>query len=47
MVLFQYNCGFDLIIEAAGSKEGLLDAIQLANPCGKIVCVGHQKTIEP
>jgi L-iditol 2-dehydrogenase len=38
--------GFDLIIEAAGSSTALKRAVELANPCGKIVCVGHQKITE-
>lgn len=38
--------GFDLIIEAAGSSSALQKAIELANPRGKIVCVGHQQTAE-
>lgn len=39
------NEGFDLIIEAAGSHMALSKAVELANPCGKIVCLGHQKTV--
>jgi L-idonate 5-dehydrogenase len=35
-----------LIIEAAGSNIALKRAIELANPCGKIVCLGHQKITE-
>lgn len=38
--------GFDLIIEAAGSNTALKRAIELANPCGKIVFLGHQKITE-
>lgn len=38
--------GFDLIIEAAGSTTALKRAVELANPCGKIVCIGHQKSTE-
>lgn len=38
--------GFDLIIEAAGSNIALERAVELANPCGKIVCIGHQKITE-
>jgi 2-desacetyl-2-hydroxyethyl bacteriochlorophyllide A dehydrogenase len=41
----KYNEGFDLIIEAAGSPAGLSRALELANPCGKIVSIGHQKTV--
>jgi len=37
---------FDLIIEASGSPVALQRAIDLASPCGRIVCVGHQKTLE-
>lgn len=40
------NRGFDLIIEAAGSASTLQKAIQLANPCGMVVCIGHQKDIK-
>lgn len=38
--------GFDLIIEAAGSRFALQKAVELAKPCGKIVCVGHQKKVD-
>jgi len=38
--------GFDLIIEAAGSNIALKRAVEVANPCGKIVCIGHQKNSE-
>jgi threonine dehydrogenase-like Zn-dependent dehydrogenase len=43
-----FNSGevFDLIIEAAGSNIALKRAVELANPCGKIVCLGHQKITE-
>ena len=37
---------FDLIVEASGSPLALQHAIELASPCGRIVCVGHQKTLE-
>lgn len=37
--------GFDLIIEAAGSTLAVSKAMEMANPCGKIVCIGHQKTV--
>ncbi len=38
--------GFDLIIEGAGIGSALKKAIELANPNGKVVCIGHQKQIE-
>lgn len=38
--------GFDLIIEAAGSRLGLQKAIELANPRGQVVCLGHQTKLE-
>ncbi|MCL6477488.1 MAG: alcohol dehydrogenase catalytic domain-containing protein [Peptococcaceae bacterium] len=38
--------GFDLIVEAAGSCSALRRAFELANPCGKIICLGHQKNTE-
>jgi L-iditol 2-dehydrogenase len=42
----QPNEGFDLIIEAAGSSGALARAVELANPCAKIVCIGHQQKAE-
>jgi len=42
----QLGAGFDLIVEAAGSGVALRKAVELANPCGTIVCVGHQKNVE-
>ena len=38
--------GYDLILEAAGSRAALQNAVNWANPCGKIICVGHQKMVE-
>ena len=37
---------FDLIIEASGHETSLGNAINLASPQGRIVCVGHQKKME-
>jgi 2-desacetyl-2-hydroxyethyl bacteriochlorophyllide A dehydrogenase len=40
------DAGFDLIIQGAGSASALKRSIELSNPIGKIVCIGHQKNID-
>ncbi|MBP2654788.1 MAG: hypothetical protein H6Q73_2357 [Firmicutes bacterium] len=36
---------FDLAVEAAGNADALTKIIELANPCGQIVCIGHQQKL--
>ena len=38
--------GFDLIVEATGNSAAAKRAIELANPCGIITCLGHQGVAE-
>ncbi len=38
--------GFDLIVEATGHSESLQQALCAINPCGHLVCLGHQAPME-
>jgi len=40
------NDSFDLILEASGSGAALARALELAAPCAKLVCIGHQGKLE-
>ncbi|MCD8134100.1 MAG: alcohol dehydrogenase catalytic domain-containing protein [Clostridiales bacterium] len=37
---------FDLIVEATGHSESLQQSLTVINPCGHLVCLGHQAPME-
>ncbi len=37
---------FDIIVEATGHSESLQKTVEVINPCGHIVCLGHQTNMD-